>query len=46
MGGIFLRARGPEPLKRWSGDHLGVETFARIHDPEDNLIELWEPAAS
>ena len=23
----------------------GVGRFARIHDPEDNAIELWEPAA-
>jgi catechol 2,3-dioxygenase-like lactoylglutathione lyase family enzyme len=22
----------------------GVGRFARIHDPEDNAIELWEPA--
>jgi len=24
----------------------GVGRFARIHDPEDNAIELWEPAAA
>lgn len=24
----------------------GVGRFARIHDPEGNAIELWEPAAS
>lgn len=23
----------------------GVGRFARVHDPEDNPIELWEPAA-
>jgi len=23
----------------------GIGRFARIHDPEDNPIELWEPAA-
>ena len=23
----------------------GVGRFARIHDPEDNPIELWEPVA-
>jgi len=31
-----------------SGDTLdmeGVGRFARIHDPEGNPIELWEPAA-
>lgn len=26
-------------------DMAGVGRFARIHDPEDNPIELWEPAA-
>ena len=24
----------------------GVGRFARIHDPEDNAIELWEPSAA
>ena len=24
----------------------GVGRFARIHDPEDNAIELWEPPAA
>lgn len=23
----------------------GIGRFARVHDPEDNAIELWEPAA-
>jgi predicted enzyme related to lactoylglutathione lyase len=23
----------------------GVGRFARVHDPEGNAIELWEPAA-
>ena len=26
-------------------DMPGVGRFARVHDPEDNAIELWEPAA-
>jgi len=25
--------------------HEGVGSFARIHDPEGNPIELWEPPA-
>lgn len=111
IGGLFLRAKDPETLKRWYLDHLGVGgewgmwkqeagttvfapfpattdyfpadrqymlnlrvtglddlleelrsagveaitkdewndpqvgRFARIHDPEGNPIELWEPAA-
>ncbi|HEY6816274.1 MAG TPA: VOC family protein [Croceibacterium sp.] len=24
----------------------GVGRFARVHDPEDNAIELWEPTAA
>jgi len=24
----------------------GVGRFARVHDPEDNAIELWEPPAA
>jgi len=27
-------------------DEAGFGRFARIHDPEGNAIELWEPAAS
>ena len=27
-------------------DHPDVGTFARIHDPEGNAIELWEPPAA
>ena len=27
-------------------DMAGVGRFARIHDPEDNAIELWEPPAA
>ena len=36
-GGIAVENR-PE----WTME--GVGRFARIHDPEDNPIELWEPA--
>ena len=34
--GIAVR-RDPD----WDDPHIG--RFARIHDPEDNPIELWEP---
>ena len=40
VGGIFFRAQDPE----W--DSLEVGRFARIHDPEGNAIELWEPPAA
>jgi len=25
IGGVFFRARDPEALKRWYGEHLGIE---------------------
>ena len=39
-----LRAAGIEVETRaeWDGDY---GTFARIHDPEGNPIELWQPPA-
>lgn len=37
-----LRADGIEISQEQSMD--GVGRFARIHDPEGNPIELWEPA--
>jgi len=110
IGGVFFRARDPEALAAWYGEHLGVTSFgpwpqeagiavfapfqadtdywaadkawmlnlrveglddlvdrlaqagipaerraewdtpetgrfARIHDPEGNAVELWEPPA-
>ena len=38
-----LRAAGIEISREEEMD--GVGRFARVHDPEDNAIELWEPAA-
>ena len=38
-----LRASGVEISREESMD--GVGRFARVHDPEGNPIELWEPAA-
>lgn len=39
-----LRASGIEVEMReeWQDPEFGQ--FARVHDPEDNPIELWEPA--
>ena len=37
-----LRAAGIEVTNEQSMD--GIGRFARIHDPEMNAIELWEPA--
>ncbi len=41
-----LDAAGIEVITKpeWEAPEIG--RFARIHDPEGNAIELWEPAAS
>jgi predicted enzyme related to lactoylglutathione lyase len=41
-----LRAAGIEVETREEWDSMGIGRFARIHDPEANPVELWEPAAS
>ena len=38
-----LRVAGIEVLTKAEWDMPGVGRFARIHDPEGNPIELWEP---
>jgi predicted enzyme related to lactoylglutathione lyase len=38
-----LEAKGIEVITNPEWDSLGVGRFARIHDPEGNTIELWEP---
>jgi predicted enzyme related to lactoylglutathione lyase len=40
-----LEAAGIEATKTADWDSSGFGKFARIHDPEGNAIELWEPAA-
>jgi predicted enzyme related to lactoylglutathione lyase len=39
-----LRAAGIEIITKEEWDNMGIGRFARIHDPEGNPIELWEPA--
>ena len=41
-----LRAAGIEIITKPEWDDPAVGRFARIHDPEGNAIELWEPPAS
>jgi catechol 2,3-dioxygenase-like lactoylglutathione lyase family enzyme len=41
-----LRAAGIAVITSPDWDMPGVGRFARIHDPEGNPIELWEPEAS
>lgn len=39
-----LTAAGIEVITKAEWDAPGVGRFARIHDPEGNPVELWEPA--
>lgn len=38
-----LRAAGIDVITKPEWDMPGVGRFARIHDPEGNPIELWQP---
>ena len=38
-----LRAAGVEVVTKAEWDHPDTGRFARVHDPEGNAIELWEP---
>jgi catechol 2,3-dioxygenase-like lactoylglutathione lyase family enzyme len=38
-----LRAAGIAVITKREWDMPGVGRFARIHDPEGNPVELWEP---
>ena len=40
-----LRQAGIEVRTDPAWDHPQIGRFARIHDPEDNAIELWQPPA-
>lgn len=40
-----LRESGIEVITKSEWDSPETGQFARIHDPEDNPIELWEPPA-
>ena len=40
-----LRAAGIEVITKPEWDATEAGSFARIHDPEGNPIELWEPPA-
>ena len=39
-----LRAAGIAVITKADWDSPEIGRFARIHDPEGNVIELWEPA--
>jgi predicted enzyme related to lactoylglutathione lyase len=40
---VSLRAAGIAVTTNPDWDAPGVGRFARLHDPEGNAIELWEP---
>lgn len=40
-----LRSIGVEIITKPEWDEGGIGRFARVHDPEGNAIELWEPPA-
>jgi glyoxylase I family protein len=41
-----LKAKGVEVITKeeWNAMPEEIGTFARVHDPEGNPIELWQPA--
>ncbi len=41
-----LRSAGIEIVTKAEWDDPAVGRFARIHDPEGNAMELWEPPAN
>jgi predicted enzyme related to lactoylglutathione lyase len=41
-----LQAAGIEIITKPEWNMPGVGTFARIHDPEGNPVELWQPDAT
>ena len=41
-----LRDAGVEVITKAEWDHPEVGRFGRIHDPDGNPIELWEPPAA
>jgi predicted enzyme related to lactoylglutathione lyase len=45
LKGMLQRLRGAGIEITQEQTHEGVGSFARIHDPEGNPIELWEPPA-
>jgi predicted enzyme related to lactoylglutathione lyase len=45
IGGVFFRARDPEALKQWYGDHLGIdlEDFGTIFTAAAGDQTVWAP---
>jgi predicted enzyme related to lactoylglutathione lyase len=45
LDGLLTKLRAAGIAVTQEQQMAGVGRFARVHDPEDNAIELWEPAA-
>ena len=46
LDGLLARLRAAQIEIEREEEMDGVGRFARVHDPEGNPIELWEPAAA
>ena len=46
LDGLLARLREAGIAITQEQEMEGVGRFARVHDPEDNAIELWEPPAA
>ncbi len=52
VGGVFFKANDPERLIEWYRETLDIAVdgpsphIAWFVDPDENRVELWEPAAS
>lgn len=51
VGGIFFKAKDPEALRNWYGDHLGISImptgspfeFRNAHRPDEINYLIWSP---
>lgn len=43
---VPFRAAREEVITKAEWDEMGLGRFARVHDPEGNPIELWEPVGA
>ena len=43
IGGLFFRSSDPSVLGRIDPKTYPNGRFARLHDPDGNPIELWQP---
>lgn len=48
IGGVFFRAEDPEALKRWYGEHLGIdfEDYGTTFTADSGDQTVWAPFAA